>query len=122
VDVQLFEPDTRFSLRMREGWTWTDAYVSHYRPGHDVQSPNYRESREAGGLEVNGASVARDSDRTLEGGTDAIMRSLMVPVDFTGQGAPALESAGGGIGGSAVNLDDRQAGTTTESTDDEKEV
>ena len=121
VDVQLFEPDTRFSLRMRDGWTWTDAYVSHYGPGHDVQSPNFSESRQDGGPEVNGASVARNSDRTLQGGTDAILRSLSVPMGFPGPVAPVLESTGG-IEGSAVNLDDRQAATTTESTDDENEV
>jgi hypothetical protein len=122
VDVQLFEPDARFSLRMREGWTWTDAYVSHYRPGHDVQSPNYNAEREYTGIEYNGASVARDNNRFMQGGVDAVTRSLMQALGMPVQNLPDFILETDGIGGSAVNLDDLQAGITTESTDDETDV
>ncbi len=122
VDVQLFEPDARFSLQMRDGWTWTDAYVSHYRPGHDVQSPNYNAEREYTGIEYNGASVARDNDRFMQSGVDAVTRGLMQALGMPLQRAPAVIFETDSIGGSAVNLDDLQAANTTESADDEKDV
>jgi filamentous hemagglutinin family protein len=122
VDVQLFEPDTRFSLQMRDGWTWTDAYVSHYRPGHDVQSPNYNAERDYTGIVYSGASVARDNDRFMQGGVDAVTRDLMQALDMPLQSAPAVIFETESIDGSAVNLDDIEAANTTESTDDEKDV
>ena len=122
VDVQLFEPDTRFSLQMRDGWTWTDAYVSHYRPGHDVQSPNYNAERDYTGIVYSGASVARDTDRFMQGGLDAVTRDLMQTLGMPLQSAPAVIFETDSIDGSAVNLDDIEAANTTESTDDEKDV
>lgn len=122
VDVQLYEPDTRFSMQMRDGWTWTDAYVSHYRPGHDVQSPNYNAERDYTGIEYSGASVARDNDRFMQGGVDAVTRDLIQALGMPLQSAPAVIFETDSIGGSAVNLDDIEAANTTENADDEKDV
>ncbi|RFA25818.1 hypothetical protein CAI21_18355 [Alkalilimnicola ehrlichii] len=68
VHVQIYEPyepDTRFALDIDGRALWTDAYVSYYRPGWQVDTPTYSTDRDAWHRDVEGRSIESDLNRDL---------------------------------------------------------
>jgi hypothetical protein len=61
--VQLYETDHRFFLEQSAVETYTSAYVVWYAPGFQVRVPNYLPGRQNTGLDYEGASVVRDTER-----------------------------------------------------------
>ncbi|WP_422126680.1 leukotoxin LktA family filamentous adhesin [Thioalkalivibrio sulfidiphilus] len=61
--VQLYETDHRFFLEQNAVETYTSAYVVWYAPGFQVRVPNYLPGRQNTGLDYEGASVVRDTER-----------------------------------------------------------
>lgn len=88
VDVQLFEPDNAFSMVAGGEWVFTDSYVTYYRPGFAVTSPNLAPDR-AIGREVEGRSVESDSNRGLD--------RTLAPVEADSSRNLLLSNEGGSI-------------------------
>lgn len=89
VDVQLYEPDAPFWVRVDGEWLYTDAFVTHFRPGYQVTAPNLTSDRSLD-RDADGRSAERDANRAVRDLSGMPTPEDALVEDYGGTGAQGV--------------------------------